>query len=59
MGQHREHLRDNGLVEYGNEFPGGLEKKPLPPAGPDVKEAVEMVRSGYRPEPVETAADID
>lgn len=47
--QHREHLRQHGLIEYGNEKPKPLGDVPLPPAAPDIKQAMEMVQAGHRP----------
>lgn len=51
--QHRDHLRAHGVVEVGNEKPSSR-PAPLPSAGMDVKRAFDMVRSGYRPGPLDT-----
>lgn len=52
--QHREHLRQHGLIEYGNELPKPMGGVPMPRAGQDVKDAIDMVRAGHRPGPVGT-----
>lgn len=41
---HRQHLKDHGLVEVGNERVS--RKSELPPVAPDVKDAIEQVRAG-------------
>ena len=46
--QHREHLKAHDLEEIGNEHIGN-KRREMPPAGQDVKRAVEMVQAGYRP----------
>lgn len=51
--QHRDHLRAHGVVEVGNEKMT-TRTPDVSPAGPDVKQAFEMVRGGYRPGPIET-----
>lgn len=54
--QHRDHLRAHGLVEVGNEK---LTHRKAPPAAvaPDIRQALDMVRSGYRPGPLGTFRD--
>lgn len=41
---HRQHLRDHNLIEVGNER---IERRPveLPPVGPDIKRAMEELKS--------------
>lgn len=55
--QHRDHLRAHGVVEVGNEKLTAHRPAPLPSAGMDVKRAFDMVRSGYRPAPLDTFRD--
>ena len=50
--QHRDFLRAHGLVEVGNETPSAAPKPKMPDVRHDVKAALDMVRSGYRPGPV-------
>lgn len=41
---HRDHLRDNGLIEVGNEKPKGkMPSKPMDRAGYDIKRAMEKL----------------
>lgn len=42
---HREHLREHGLHEVGNEPVRERKPKPLPPVAPDIKRAIEELRS--------------
>lgn len=55
--QHRDFLRAHGLAEVGNEKLPPPKPRELPDARPDVKQAIEMVRSGYRPAPVDVYRD--
>lgn len=55
--QHRDFLRAYGLVEMGNEKPRAPRPPKLPDPRYDVKQAIDMVRGGYRPGPVETWRD--
>lgn len=48
---HRVHLRDHGVIEVGNERPRKSRPEKLPDAREDIKVAMDMVRSGYRPRP--------
>lgn len=41
---HREHLRQHGCIEIGNERQE-TQPKPLPPVAPDIKRAIEQLRS--------------
>lgn len=41
---HRTHLRDHNCIEVGNERIGNQEKA-LPPVGPDIKRAIEELKS--------------
>lgn len=45
-----------GFVEVGNDADRKREKEKMPPVGPDVKAAIEQLRAGHRPAPLETAA---
>jgi hypothetical protein len=47
--QHREHLRQHGCEELGNDHLPKRQMKPLPPVREDMQKAVEMVKQGYRP----------
>ncbi len=47
--QRRDHMRAHGVVEVGNEKLRARKPEPLPPVQHDIKAAIEMVRSGYRP----------
>lgn len=51
--QHRDFLRAHGLVEVGNEKPTGPKPQPLSDPRHEVKQALEMVRGGYRPRPLD------
>jgi putative FmdB family regulatory protein len=42
---HREHLRRHDLIEIGNEPIRPPKPKLLPPVGPDIKRAIEELRS--------------
>ena len=57
-GQLADHNRRNNVVDVGNDpaFAPGAERKQveMPPVGPDVKQAIDMLQSGYRGAPVET-----
>lgn len=55
--QHREHLREHDCIEVGNEKPKPREPVRLPDARHDVKAAMDMVRGGHRPAPLETLKD--
>lgn len=48
----RETTRAHGLIEIGNEQQATQRAK-LPPAGPDIARAWEMVEQGYQPEPLQ------
>ena len=52
--QHRDHMRAHGVIEVGNERPTPFVPKPLPDVRQDIREAVEMLNSGYRPPRLET-----
>lgn len=54
--QHRDHLRAHGVIEVGNEKMT-TRTPDVSPAGPDVKRAFEMVRGGYRPQPLDTSRE--
>lgn len=50
--QHREHLKENGYIEMGNESPSHVKKPPLHSPGEvkrAVKDAIDQVRAGYVP----------
>lgn len=47
--QRRDHMRAHGVIEVGNEKLKVRTPDPLPPVEHDIRAAVEMVRSGYRP----------
>lgn len=50
--QHREHLRENGYIEMGNESPSHIKKPPLHAPGEikkAVKDAIDQSRAGYIP----------
>ena len=47
--QHRDHLRAHGAIEVGTEKIKARKPEPLPPIQHDIKAAIEMVQSGYRP----------
>lgn len=51
--RHRQKLKETGCQEWGNETP---KRKPvdLPPVAPDLKAAVEMVKAGHKPAPLES-----
>ena len=55
--QHRDFLRAHGLVEVGNEKMGPPKRKELSDARHDVKAAMDMVRSGYKPRPLDVWRD--
>ena len=55
--QHRDFLRAHGLVEVGNEKMAPPKRKELSDARHDVKAAMEMVRSGYKPRPLDVWRD--
>ena len=42
---HKQHLREHGLIEVGNERLPPRQPKPLPPVAPDIKRAYEELRS--------------
>lgn len=42
---HKQHLREHGLIEVGNERLPAREPKPLPPVAPDIKRAIEELKS--------------
>lgn len=49
--QHRDHLRAHGCFEIGTEKMNyGNRDKPLPPAEDSVRQAIKMIREGYRGE---------
>lgn len=50
--QHRDHLRDHGLVEVGNEKPRAHIPKPMPDPHEGLKNALEKVQGGYKPPPL-------
>jgi hypothetical protein len=50
--QHREHMKAHGLVEVGTEKLEGDKHKPMTRPHEDIKQALDMVNSGYRPDPV-------
>lgn len=52
--RHKEKLRETGCVEWGNEVPKRKALE-LPPVAPDLKRAVEMVKGGHKPKPLESA----
>ena len=52
--RHREHLRERGLVEVGNEKTPPRQPVAPSPAGQDIKNAIEHLRAGNKAEPVET-----
>lgn len=52
--QHRDHLRAHDCIEVGNEKPKPRPPPAMPDARRDVKAAIDMVRGGYRPRPIET-----
>ncbi len=55
--QHREHMRAHDVIERGNEPIRPNKPEPLPSAREDVHAAMEMVRSGYRPQRSDTYED--
>lgn len=42
---HRQHLKQHGVVEIGNEPIRPRKPDPLPPLVPDIKQAIEEIRS--------------
>lgn len=53
--QHREHLSVHGLVEVGNERLSPRRPEPLTPSiQQDLRASIEMVRSGHRPQRLDT-----
>ncbi len=42
---HKQHLREHGLQEVGNERLPARKPKPLPPVHEDLKRAIEEIRS--------------
>lgn len=55
--QHREHMAAHGVIEMGNEKPKPRKRVEMAPAGPDVKQALEMLQAGYRPPPIDPKLD--
>ncbi len=49
--RHREHLRERGLVEVGNERLETPSTKSLAPAAPAVKDAIDQLRAGHKTGP--------
>lgn len=43
--QHRQHLRDHGLIEVGNEQPTPPSRPAMPSPGPDIRHAIEELSS--------------
>jgi hypothetical protein len=54
---HRQHLKDHGLIEVGNERVTDLPT--MDPVGPDVKEAIEMIKAGKGAKPEDNFLDDD
>ena len=52
--QHREHLREHDCIELGTEKAKPKTPEPLPDPKADLAEAMEMVKGGYRPAPIDT-----
>ncbi len=52
--QHREHLKKHDLIEIGYERFPARKGPQMPNAGQDIKEAMERVAGGQKPEPIET-----
>lgn len=46
--QHRDHLRQHGLIEVGNEKLPPRKPEPMPDLVPDLRAAIREVRSGRR-----------
>ena len=55
--RHRDHLREHGVIEVGNEKPKRRKPETVSDVRQDARIALEMVRSGYKPRPPDTYRD--
>lgn len=55
--QHREHLRQHGCEELGNDHLPKRQQVPLPPVRDDMHRALQMVNEGYRPPKPQTHSE--
>jgi len=56
---HEDHKRRHDVEEMGNERPAPRKPEPLPPIQQDIKEAIEKVEAGYKPQQVYPEKGVD